>query len=170
RIDGLGGAHQLPGKYLSWKLREHDVGTGLTRLNSTRVFLRHVHVDTEYVCLHHVEKVCSWNSAAAGINEVTDIGIAGYDYAVKRSINFCERDERLIVTDVSHVRVNDGFIRTVGADGVVHILLRDSVLAQQPLISLHCDLREFEVRLYCCQRAARLCQLLIDFRTLYRSQ
>ena len=67
-----------------------------------RVLLGNVHVNAQCCRLRNVEEVGLRSGTAAGVDKVADIGVAGGDYAIERSIYLFERNERLVA---QYVRV-----------------------------------------------------------------
>ena len=103
-------------------------------------------------------------AAAAGIDEVADIGVTRGDHAIKRRVDFFERDQRRVLLHGRLIGFDDSLVRIVGADRIVHVLLGNSVALQKPLIAGLGNGGELEVCLRSEQVAASLLQLLIDFR------
>jgi hypothetical protein len=51
------------------------------------------------------------------------------------------------MADICHVCIDRSFVCAVAANGIVHILLGDSMLREQRLIAVPRNLRQFQVRL-----------------------
>src|SRR5580692_7813737 len=89
-IDRVGSARQLPREPLARKLSQGDLRRGLARFDALRIFLWHIHVDTQCTGLGNMKKIGSRRATAARIDKVPDISVARRDYAVEGGVNLLE--------------------------------------------------------------------------------
>ena len=72
--------------------------------------------------------------------------------------------QRLELFYIRLIGLDDGVVGIVSADGVVRVLLRDRIGLKQILVAILGDLRQSEIGLCRGEVAARLLELLVDFR------
>ena len=97
---------------------------------------------------------------------MADIDIARGDYAVEGRYDALERLELLQPVHIRCCGVHLSGRRLQLRDGVVRVLLRDRVIADQILVAIGSCLRQRCVALSRCQVRFCLCQLLIQLRRL----
>src|SRR5205807_1938287 len=146
-IDGLGGANHSSRKFVTRKLSQHDIGSSLAGLYAARIFLGNVHVYAQHASLSDMEKIGPRGCIAAGIDEITNIGVARGDHTVERSVYLFKRNQCFVVAHVSGVCVYNCLIGAVRTNSVVHVLLRDSMFCQQSLVTVSRDSSQLQIRL-----------------------
>ncbi len=94
-----------------------------------------------------MEQIGLHSATAAGIDEVADIRIACGDHAIERCVDLFERDQRRVLLYGRLIGFNDSVIGVVGADGVIDVLLGNSVAFQKSLIPRFGDGSQLEIGL-----------------------
>src|SRR5712691_939982 len=163
-VDGIGGAHQFSLKGAARKLGQTEIRRHAD-LNPLRIFLWDVYVDAQSSGLSDVEEIGFYIGIAAGVDQVSNVSVSRGDDAVERSVNLFKGHQCRVLVYRCLVCLDNGFVRIVSTDGIISVLLGDSVAFQKSQISGFCDRSEFEICLRGCQVAAGLLELLVDFRS-----
>ena len=128
--------------------------------------LRDIDIDAQRVQGRDVKQFARGSAAAAGIDQLADVGIARRDHAVKGRVHFLEGLHVLQPLHIGLGRFDGGPAGIVISRGIVDVLLRDRIRFQQFLVARGRDFREAHVGLGRGEVRARLLQLLIHFRRI----
>src|SRR5258708_29102809 len=160
-INGVGVANESAAEGLA---REFIEGQGSGRIGprSTGVHLRNRDVQAERANGGDVKELSRlW--IVPGIDECSDVRIAGRDYAGERSIDLFERLQLFQAPHVGRTGFDRGFHCVEIAGRLVGFLLRHGARVHQVLPAARGNLGDVQVGLRGIQVSASLQQLLVEF-------
>jgi len=133
QVDVIGSAHQFPLKFAIRKLSEIEIRCH-TDFDPARVFLRDVDVNAQLPRLSDGNKSVFTALLLPELMRSPIIRIACGDHAIEKVRRPFERDQRRVLLYGRLIGFNDSVIGVVGADGVIDVLLGNSVAFQKSLI------------------------------------
>src|SRR5207245_7318619 len=93
-----------------------------------------VYINTQLSRLRDVKEIGFHSVPAAGVDQIADIRISRGDDAVERSVNFFKGHQCRVLVYGCLVCLDNGFVRIVSTDGIIGVLLGDSVAFQKSQI------------------------------------
>src|SRR5260370_8932111 len=98
-----------------------------------------------------MEEIGFYIGIAAGVDQVSNVSVSRGDDAVERSVNLFKGHQCRVLVYGCLVCLDNGFVRIVSTDGIISVLLGDSVAFQKSQISGFWYRTEFAIRLHGCR-------------------